>query len=60
MELITENVYSHGRGKFWKQTSARISMLDTDHDLTVSYCNINIFLLLDELPQKIVPCFIIE
>jgi hypothetical protein len=58
MKFIHENIYSHGISKISnllsrpRPTSAMIR--------TIFFYNINVFLLLDEFPQKIIPYFIIE
>jgi hypothetical protein len=56
-------MYSHGRGKICNVMNG---FLDEFLDLTpaiiltVLFCKVNIILLLRELPQKIIPYFVME
>jgi len=61
LKFINEHLYCHGTGK--------ISSFFNGHEvlgflptiiLTVFFCKVNIFPLLDELLQIIIPCFIVE
>jgi len=63
MKLIFENVYFHGTAKFFNFLHRIV------HEVlgfapvmiaTIFICEVNIFPLLDKLPQKIIPCFIME
>jgi hypothetical protein len=62
-KLINENMYAHGRGdiyNFLNRLSHEFLGLTPDMILTVFFCNINIYLLLDKFPQKIIPYLITE
>jgi hypothetical protein len=63
MKFIDENMYSHGRVKIsdlLNRLSDEFLGLIPAINLTIFFCKVNIFLLLDELPHKIVPYFITE
>jgi hypothetical protein len=56
-------MYSHGRGKISNLKNRFLHEfldLTTGIILTVLFCKINIILLVGELPQKIIPYFIME
>jgi hypothetical protein len=63
MKFIKENMYLHGKVKI---SNLLNSLLHEFLGLTLAiilmifFCNVNIFLLLHELPQKIILFFIIE
>jgi hypothetical protein len=58
LKLIHENVYWHGTGKFFKFLN-RIVHAPT-MIVTILFCEVNIFPLLDKLPLKITPHFTTE
>jgi hypothetical protein len=63
MKFINENMYSHGKVKI---SNLLNKLLHEFLGFTLAvilkffFCNVNIFLLLYELPQKINPYFIIK
>jgi hypothetical protein len=63
MNFINENTYWHGKGKICNCLN-RVLYEDPDFVpaimLTIFFSKVKIFLLLEELPQKIIPYFIIE
>jgi len=63
MKLIFENVYWHGTGKFFNFLNGNVQeVLDFVPVMIVAifFHEVNIFPLLDKLPQKIIPFFIME
>ena len=63
VKFIIESIYWHGAGNI----SSRLNRLLQEVpgcasaiNLTISFCNVKIFPLLEQLPQKIIPYFIIE
>jgi hypothetical protein len=63
MKFINENMYSHEKAKIsnlLKRLLYKFLGLTPAIILMIFFCNVNIFLLLHELPQKVIPYFIIE
>jgi hypothetical protein len=56
-------MFSHGRAKIYNLLTRLLHEflgLTPAINLTIFFCKVNIFLMFDELPQKIIPYFIIE
>jgi hypothetical protein len=63
MKFVNEGIYSQGRGKiysFLNRLLYEFLGLAPAIILMILFCKVNILLLLDELPHKIIPYFIIE
>jgi hypothetical protein len=63
IKIIKENMYSYGRVKISSILNRFLHEFlgfTPAISLTIFFCKVNIFLLRDELPQKIIPYFIIE
>jgi hypothetical protein len=62
-EAYYENMYSHGRVKIsdlLRRLLHEFLGLTPAINLTIFFCKVNIFLLSDELPQKIIPHLTVE
>jgi hypothetical protein len=63
MKNISEDIYWHGTGKisnFLNRLLHGVLGCAPTIILMIFFCKVNIFPLLEELPQKIIPYFIIE
>jgi hypothetical protein len=63
MKFIGENTYSHGKVMIFSHLNRSLQELwdlTPNMILTIFFFNVNTFLLLDEVPQKIIPHFITE
>jgi hypothetical protein len=63
MKFINESIYWHGAGQIsnWlNRLLQEVLGCAPVINLTISFYNVKIFPLLEELPQKIIPYFIIQ